>query len=393
MRYLLSTLFMALIFVACGGPGAAENEIPEELGAKKDLLKAKRLEAKQLNALVKELELAIADQDSSRQDDKRILVTTKPLALVDFKHFVELQGSVQAENMVSATSEVAGRILSLTVKEGDMVKRGQLIAKLDLESVKKQMLELGTSISLARTVFERQKRLWDQNIGSEIQYLEAKSNLERLEKSMDQLTLQLSKENVYAPTTGEVETVNLHTGEVASPGMPIIQILNINILKVVAEIPETYLGAIRKGEQVKVKFPAINEEQELKVTQIGNVINPANRTFEVEIKISRKMPLLKPNLLALVLVNDQTKKGAITVPLEVVQQEVGGKDFVFVTDKGQEGTMAKKVYVTTGESYEGNIVITKGLEGNEELIIEGARGLTNNALIEVVEDKKLGSAE
>ncbi len=393
MKYLVSTLFLTMFLVACSGPGASENEIPEDLGAMKELLKTKRQEVKELDNFIDQLETAISEKDTTSKEEKQVLVTTKPVERVDFKHYVNLQGTVQADDMVAATSEVAGRILDLKVQEGDAVRRGQLIAKLDLESVKKQMLELGTSLSLAKTVYERQKRLWDQNIGSEIQFLEAKNNVERLEKNLDLLRLQLSKEDVYAPISGEVETVLIHAGEIASPGMPIIQILNTNKLKVVAEIPETYLGDVRRGEIVKVNFPAINEEKELRVTLIGNVINAANRTFNIEMAIPSKMALLKPNLLAEVLINDFTDNQAVTVPLEAVQQEVGGKDFVFIATEGSAGFIAKKIYVTTGESYQGDVLITTGLEGNEVLIMEGARGLTNNTPVKVAENNALGSVE
>ena len=199
MKYLVSTLFLTMFLVACSGPGASENEIPEDLGAMKELLKTKRQEVKELDNFIDQLETAISEKDTTSKEEKQVLVTTKPVERVDFKHYVNLQGTVQADDMVAATSEVAGRILDLKVQEGDAVRRGQLIAKLDLESVKKQMLELGTSLSLAKTVYERQKRLWDQNIGSEIQFLEAKNNVERLEKNLDLLRLQLSKEDVYAP--------------------------------------------------------------------------------------------------------------------------------------------------------------------------------------------------
>ncbi len=393
MKYLVSTLLLTMFLVACSGPEANQNEIPEDLGAMKELLKAKRLESKELSNFVEQLEMAIAEKDTSSVEKKQILVTTLPVQRMDFKHYVNLQGTVQADDMVAATSEVAGRILDLKVQEGDNVKRGQLIAKLDLEAVKKQMLELGTSLSLAKTVYERQKRLWDQNIGSEIQFLEAKNSVERLEKNLDLLRLQLSKEEVYAPISGEVETVMVHAGEIASPGMPIVQILNTNKLKVVAEIPETYLGDVRKGEKVKVRIPALNEERELSVTQIGNVINAANRTFDIEMKVPGNSTTLKPNLLVEVLVNDFTAKEAVAIPLEVVQQEVGGKDFVYITMEGPEGLTAKKVYVTTGESYEGNILITQGLNGDEVLIMEGARGLTDNTPVKVVANGAIGSAE
>ena len=301
----------------------------------------------------------------------------------DFKRFVEIQGVVDAEDLVAATSESPGRIISLTVEEGDRVDRGQLIAKLDMEQLNKQIAEIQTSLELAKTVYERQERLWKQNIGSEMQYLEAQNSKERLEKSLETLEFQLTKAEVYAPVSGVVERVILHGGEFASPGMPIVQILNTNKLKVVADVPEALLQAVRIGAAVKVEFPALGIEQNTRINDIGRTIDASNRTFKIETSLSKTSNLIKPNLLAIVHINDFAKKQAITVPLEAVLQELSGKDYVFVKQDGDRGPVAKKVMVETGESYGGEILITNGLEAGAEVIIEGARDLNENERIQV----------
>jgi RND family efflux transporter MFP subunit len=243
---------------------------------------------------------------------------------------------------------------------------------------------LETSLEFAITTYERQKRLWDQNVGSEMQYLQAKNNKERLEKSLETLRHQLTKAKVYAPISGVVDHVFLKSGELAGPGTPIVQILNTQKVKVVADVPESYLNKIKKGELVTVQFPAIDQEFKSKVTLIGRTINPSNRTFTVEIDLPNKSRMLKPNLLAVMMINDNTQKGVVVIPIELVQQEVSGRSFVFVKDENKEGAFAKKVIVETGASYEGNIIITSGLEGGEELIATGARGLANNELIKII---------
>lgn len=378
MKYYIPTLLLAALFLAaCQGNKSQEGKIPEKLEDKRALLKEKRQELSTLTEFIDTLEKAVAQQDPSVVADKRALVTTAPVERTNFKHYVEIQAAVEADDYVDVTSEVAGRITKLTVEEGDNIRRGQLVAQLDLEQLDKQMAEVEKSLELAKTVFERQKRLWDQNIGSEIQYLEAKNNKERLEKSLETLEYQRSKSKVYAPASGIVETVFLQSGELASPGMPIVQILNPRQLKAVADVPENYLRAVQVGQTVTVEFPALGEEQQARIALIGRTIDPANRTFKVEADLKKTHPLIKPNLLAVMFIKDKEREDVVTVPLEMVQQEVGGKDYVYVVGEGEAGPVARKVYVTTGDSYEGSIVIEEGLQGGETLIMGGARGLAD----------------
>ena len=384
MKYWPISLLLVGIMMACNpNTSADENAIPEDLAGKQNFLKEKRAALKELTALVAKVQAQVDSLDPALVANSGRLVTTKLLEKQDFKRFVEIQGNVEAEDMVDVTSETAGRITSLTVKEGDAVIKGQLIASLDLEQLKKQKAELTTALDLATTVFERQDRLWKQNIGSEIQFLEAKNNKERLEKSIETLDYQMTKGNVYSPATGVVDRVTLQGGELASPGVPIVQILNTSQLKVAANVPETLLKSVRKGETVTVRFPSIDSEQKARISLIGRVINPANRTFEIEARLSKRDRLLKPNLLATVLINDLSFDDVITVPVEAVLEEVGGKKYVFVQAGGEEEIEAKKRYITTGESYQGEIIVTEGLDGGEVLILEGARELTDGEVIRI----------
>lgn len=384
MKYLIPLFVLVIFLGACSQ--APVSETPESIEEKRALLKEKQTELKEITAQITQLEKEIAELDPTASAKARRLVTTGTVQRMDFQHFVEIQGSVQADDYVDVTSETAGRILRLTAKEGDNVRAGQLIAELDLEQLKKQMSELEKSLELAKTVYERQKSLWDQNIGSEIQYLEAKNGKERLEKSLETLQYQLTKSKVYAPASGVVERLVLQAGEIAMPGAPILQILNPRDLKVVASVPETYLRAVNRGEKVKVKLPALNIEQEARITLIGSSIDPSNRTFEVEADIPSQNGLIKPNLLAVMFIKDDEQKGVVAIPLEMVQQEVSGKDFVYIKAEGEDGPVAQKVYVKTGKSFKGNVVIEEGLQGGEELILDGARGLAENEPIKVQND-------
>lgn len=385
MKYTFVLITALLLFMSsCGTDNSDTMAIPEGLAEKQALLKEKKLAQRELEKFIAELEAAVMAQDPTAGVRRKELVTTLPVKRTTFQRFVDLQGVVQAEDMTGIVPEAGGRILSLTIKEGQTVSKGQLVAKIDVESIRKQMSELETALELAKTTYERQQRLWDQNIGSEIQVLQAKNSKERLEKNMDLLRLQMSKENVYAPVSGQVERLMMQGGEVASPGMPIAMILNTSKLKVVLDVPETYLGKVRKGDRVKVSFPALDLEQMATVNLISATINPSNRTFKVEININKTSNDLKPNLLSLVAISDYEEKNVIALPLELVQQEIGGKDFVFVKMDTPEGPVASKVYVKTGQAFQGQVIITEGLEGTEEVIAEGARGLVDKAPIEVV---------
>ncbi|WP_020537068.1 efflux RND transporter periplasmic adaptor subunit [Lewinella cohaerens] len=381
MKFFIPFMMLALIFASCQAE-APEGELPASLDEKKTLLREKRIALKGLSDEIKTLEDAIAAQDPDSQDAGVLVATTK-VAKSDFASYVVLQGSVTAEDLTDATAEIGGRILQLEAKEGQTVRRGQLIAVLDVEGYQKQREELETTLSLAIDVFERQKRLWDQNIGSEIQFLQAKNNKERLEKSLGTLDLQLSKNKVYAPISGVVERVVLQSGELAGPGVPIIQILNTSELKLAADVPENYIRSVSRGEKVEVAVPALGIERTLPVSLIGKTVDPANRTFKVEVKLPAN-PDLKPNLLAEMKIKEFVAEDVVTISMDWVQQEVGGKRFVFVLDENEDGAMiASKHYVKIGESYDGSVIITEGLVGGEQLITEGSRDLTDGQLIKI----------
>jgi len=259
-----------------------------------------------------------------------------------------------------------------------------LVARVDLQALQDQKAELQTSMSLAKDIYDRQKRLWDQNIGSEIQFLQAKNNYERLQKSLATLDTQLRKANIYAPISGVVDMEFLKAGELAAPGAPIVQMFNPNQLKIAADIPETYLGKIKRGDKVTINIPALNEEINKNITLLGRTIDPSNRTFKVEVSTNSMNGKLKPNLLAELKFNDYSKKNAIKVPLEIVQQEVSGKKFVYTVIEKEGKEIATKSYVETGESYDGNIIIEEGLEAGEQVIIDGARSISNGDPIKIM---------
>ncbi|MDH3648364.1 MAG: efflux RND transporter periplasmic adaptor subunit [Saprospiraceae bacterium] len=377
-------LFFSLISImAC--QTTSSSELPSDLVSLKKLLQAKKVEAKRLNAGIEEIESAIARLDTNIREANQ-LVSVRQLAATDFEHYVTFQGFLASKDIVNAGSEVGGRILQVVVSEGMEIGRGQLVAKIDIESIDKQIAEVEKSLELANDIYERQSRLWDQEIGSEVQYLQAKNNKERLEKSLETLNYQRTKSNVYSPITGTVDMVMLKAGELVAPGTPIAQILDTKNLKVVADVPENLLTSVKKGDWVDIYFPSLDRQEKARINLIGRRIDPSNRTFAIEMALKDNSGILKPNLLAEIKINDFTQKDVIILPLSLVQQEVGGQDFVLVQGENDDGSFAKKAYVETGESYDGNVVIQSGLTDNDAVIDEGARGLSPNERIDVVND-------
>ena len=345
-------------------------------------VKEKKATLATLKSEIKTLEEDILKLDPPKEKPRK-LVTTKVLEMKDFERFAEVQGSVVSDEVVFASSETGGRLTKVRPREGQFVKRGQLVASVDLESMTKQRAEVEISLSLAKDLFARQKRLWDQKIGTEIQFVQAKNSVERLEKSLETIDFQLTKSSIFAPISGVIEKVFLKTGELAGPGSPILQILNTTKVKVKVDVPERYLKSVRSGQLVKVEFPALEETRNARITRISPTINPVNRTFEVVINLNNANRVLKPNLLASVFFKDYEEKAVVLVPLDIVQQEIGGDSYVYIKGNNDSGAIAQKVIVATGEADKGEIIVTDGLKGGKELIIDGAIGLGDQELIKV----------
>jgi len=371
-------LALALLigFASCSTNGG------DDLESKKALLSEKKAELQALEQEINLLSKEIKDLEPVR---KKPATPVEVLEInpKDFTRFVEVQGRVEADDFVNVSSEIGGRITSLLVEEGDYVRKGQLLATTDLETVEKQIAEIETQLELANTVYERQKSLWDQNIGSEIQYLEAKTRMEGLEKSLETLESQISKKNIYAPIGGYVDREFLQEGETASPGMPIIQILNTAEIKVTADIQENFLSAIEKGDSVTVRFPALNLSIDETVTQLGRTIDLNNRTFEIQIKTSSRSGQLKPNLLAVIRFKDFQAEDIISVPLDAIHEEVNGNKFVYIVNEESGQFTAKKSYVELGESNVNEVIIASGVRNGDRLITKGSKGISQGELVRI----------
>lgn len=373
-------IFLAALIVACKPTAEKAEPGSQSLDELRVQLSEKQAQFKQLEAEIESLSARITELDTT--DKPRRLVTLDTIDLEDYRHFVDFQATVQSDEVARVSADMGGRITKLLIREGQMVQKGQLVARLDVETLQRQMEELETNLALATTVYERQQKLWEQKIGSEIQWIEAKSNKERLEKAKSTLQANLAKASVYAPCNGVVEMVNVKEGEFLAPGVPMAMIVNIKKIKVVANLPESYIGKVRRGDKVTIAFPTLQKEINATISLIGKTISEGNRTFVVEAPV-QQMPddLLKPNLLARMKINDFTQKGAVIVKAELLQQESNGKQFVFIKSGPDTNAVATKQFVEVDQIFEDKILIRSGLKKGDVIIAEGARGLSDNELI------------
>ncbi|MFN3800591.1 efflux RND transporter periplasmic adaptor subunit [Belliella pelovolcani] len=373
LSYKFLILPLAMLVVACGSN--------DELANKKADLEKKRKEVTALNSAIEELEKEIAklDPDFGKTLRKSVLITTIRPTKEEFKHFIEVTGAVLSKKNVSISGEVAGRIQEVKAIEGMRVNKGDVLAIIDSESIVRNMEELEKQLELATVVFEKQERLWNQEIGTEIQFLEAKNRKESLEKSLAGLKTQLNRSQVRAPFNGTVETVNVRLGELVQPGTPMFQFVGESDLFIEADISERYVGIVGKGDSVEIAFPSINQTLKTKVSAVGAIINPNNRTFKVEVFLPR-MDNVKPNMISVVKINDYESAGAITVPNYLVLQDSKG-DYVFVV----ENEVAKKRYITRGMTYKEITEIKEGLNGTEVLVDKGFREVGDNFSVNITQ--------
>ena len=281
---------MLFLLIACG------SDSPQTLSGKKAALQAKKTELKSLSQEISQLEGEIRKLDPEAKAQIRIAnVTVQPMETATFSHFVTQQGRIEADNNILVSSMMAGRITKIFVREGQFVKRGQSLAQLDDAVMKSSISEVKTSLNLATTLFEKQKSLWEQEIGTEVQYLTFKNQKEAMEQRLATLEEQRSLTRITAPISGTVDEILPKTGEMVSPGFPAFRVVNSSALSLKANVSESYVPYISRGELVKVSFPTINQEMDAKVSVVGQSIDANNRTFKVEVKLPNNK-LLKANM-------------------------------------------------------------------------------------------------
>ncbi|WP_375583373.1 efflux RND transporter periplasmic adaptor subunit [Cyclobacterium xiamenense] len=374
MKNTIKFLSMALIVgvVSCSAP-------TDELAEKKEQLEGYKSEAAALKVKIEELETELSqlDPEFRKNQRKSVLITTIRPEQGNFEHYVEVTGSVLSKKNVNISAEVSGRIEEVVTREGMSIRKGQVIAKINAESVERNLEEIETQLELARTMFEKQERLWNQQIGTEMQYLEAKNRKETLEKNLSSLQLQKDRTTVRAPFDGTVEELLVRVGELVQPGTPIVNMVGEDDLFIEGDISERYVGILEKGDSVSIRFPSIGESLKTKVTAIGRIIDPNNRTFKVEVFLP-KLENVKPNMLSVLNIQDYQNTDAVTVPTYLILQDNKGS-YVFVVEEG----MARKRYVERGMTYDGKTEILEGLNGSETLVDKGFREVGDNFSVNI----------
>lgn len=371
---ILGATAVVLLMTACGGKSELEKK-----KAELESLKAGQTET---NAMITKLEKEIAKLDTSfKLPEKPKLVVLTPINTTAFTHYIDLQGKIETDNAAIVTPRGgAGQVKALYVKQGDYVRKGQLLMKLDDAVTRRQIEQVNVQVKLAQTIYERRKNLWDQKIGTEVELLNAKSNVENLEKQVDLLKEQLDMSNVYAEISGVAETVNIKVGEVFS-GSPLmgITIVNTANLKVTANVPEAYLTKVKEGTNLVVTLPEDNNKSiNTKVSVAGKVIDAASRSFYIEGRISGSS--FRPGQIAMVRIQDYSAPKAITVPINVMQNDEKGK-FVMVAAKVNGKSVAKKRPITTGALYGDTLEVKSGLQPGDVVITEGFQGLYDGQAI------------
>jgi RND family efflux transporter MFP subunit len=372
MRKFLSIAIILIIAAACT-TGDDSESIKQQIKQHKD-------EVSQLNIKIKELEKQLAEMNETGESGN-IPVRIQKLEYRPFNHYFEASGNVEAVDQAYISPEINGQVKEILVSEGDQVKNGQLLARLNTSITENTIQEVRTQLELANTLYEKQKQLWEQNIGSEVQFLQAKNNKEALESSLQTLQAQLEMAYIKSPIDGIVDMINVEEGELAMPGFQIMQVVNLGKIKITADVSEKYLPVIRRGDLVQLAFPTFPSlELEVPVHRIGNVIHPGNRTFPVELRIDNRDNKLKPNILALITFLDYSEEEALIVPSIIVKNDLKG-EYLYVAQNNDGASIAKKVYITTGMSYNDETMVVSGLNPGDQVIVQGFNLVTDGTAV------------
>ncbi|WP_350289308.1 efflux RND transporter periplasmic adaptor subunit [uncultured Croceitalea sp.] len=387
MRNIFYLVTITILLSSCGGGSDASTE---SLIAGKDVnaIRAKRNEIvtqqKTLEKEIQQLDSAIATLDDKA---KFPLVTTFLAKTEKFDHYLELQGDVMTKQNVLIYPEMPGTLYRVYVKKGQKVAKGQLLAAIDDGGLSSQLAQMKTQSELAKTTFERQKRLWEQNIGSEIQYLQAKTTYEAQESAVKQMQSQVAKSTIRAPFSGIIDDVIKDQGTVVNPGpgSEVFRIVNLSNMYIEVEVPESHLPNVVPGKDVNVYFPVLGDSVATKIRQTGNFINPSNRSFTAEIPVPNNDGKVKPNLSAKVMINDYTNEEAILIPQSIVSENAKGEQYVYVVDSTDAETeaTAKKAIITTGKTQGDYVEVLSGISNGDGIIDEGARSVKEGQKVKI----------
>lgn len=389
MKNIFFLILISLIITSCGNGNikSVETLIAE---GNLEAIKLKKQEiSEQQKILNKELRLLDSVIQLKDSNSKLALVTTLKTEEQPFRYYLDLQGNVMTKQNVLIYPEMNGSLLRVFVTEGQKVNKGQLLATIDDGGLSSQLEQLKTQAALAKTTFERQKRLWEQKIGSEIQYLQAEANYMAVENSVKQAQSQLSKSEIRAPFSGIIDDVIQEQGTVVSPanGQAVFRIVNLSDMYIEVDVPETYLNGVTVGKDVQVYFPVLGDSITSKVRQTGNFINPTNRSFKVEIAVPNNKSNIKPNLTARVQINNYSNEKAILIPQSAISENAEGEQYVYIATDVDSNDMAtaKKQIIITGKTQGDHVEVLSGINPGVQVIMEGARNVRENQQVKIIQ--------
>ncbi|WP_319800103.1 efflux RND transporter periplasmic adaptor subunit [Flavobacterium sp. N2270] len=379
-------VFTSILLLSCGGDQKNSTASVIEKGTLEQL-RAKRTElVQQADALSKEL--ALIDDAIGKKDANHKLALITIIAAKDtvFNHYLELQANVQTKENIVLNAEMGGILQQVYVTEGQSVTKGQTLGKIDDGGLSSQLAQMETQAALAKTTYERQQNLWNQKIGSEIQFLQAKTTYNAQLKAVAQMKAQLAKTIIRAPFTGTIDDVITEKGSVVGPGTPIMRIVSLNNMYLDAEVPEKNISSVKKGSDVIVNFPVLGESLNTKVTQVSNYINPENRSFTIQVAVPNKNGKIKPNLTSKIQIKDYSNPKAITVPISIISENAEGEQYLYIAENVDKNgnAIAKKVIVKTGQSQNSLVEIIEGIKDGDLIINEGARSVKDGQKVSII---------
>ena len=389
MKKTIISLSFSFLLVACG---QETEKIVSSITSNKGNLDELQLQKANYTLQIKGLTLALDSLNQKLEkisgSQKRVLVTALEIKPQIFNHTIEIQANIKTRKNLQLFPEFGGRLNQILVKEGQEVKKGTLLAVIDDAGLQDQLDQMKLQLELVKTTFERTQRLWDQKIGSEMMYLEAKTRFKSQQKQVAQMRNQLSKTKIYAPFSGVIDEIIARKGSTLAPGMtPIMRIVNLDNMYVESDVPENYLANITKGSLAKVSIPVLNETQNTVVRQTGNFIQPDNRTFRVEAPIKNPTGMIKPNLNARLSIVDYSNPEALMIPIRVIRENSKGDSFVFILTGQEEnnGYITEQRFVTLGMSKDELVEITKGVNTEDLIVDEGVSLLVTGQKVKRIE--------
>jgi RND family efflux transporter MFP subunit len=389
MKKTIISLSFSLLLMACG---QETEKAVSSITVNKGTLDELQIQKANYTLQIKELTLALDSLNQKLEKmsggQKRVLVTALEIKSQIFNHTIEIQANIKTRQNLQLFPEFGGRLNQILVKEGQEVKKGTLLAVIDDAGLQDQLDQMKLQLQLVKTTFERTQRLWDQKIGSEMMYLEAKTRFKSQQKQVARMRNQLSKTRIYAPFSGVIDEIIARKGSALTPGMtPIMRIVNLDNMYVESDVPENYLANITKGSFAKVSIPVLNETQNTLVRQTGNFIQPNNRTFRVEAPIKNPTGMIKPNLNARISIVDYSNPEALMIPFRVIRENAKGDSFVFIlTGQEQDNEyITEQRFVTLGMSKNELVEITKGLNTEDLIVDEGVSLLVTGQKVKRIE--------